>query len=263
MGDSEKNPPFYERRMFQGTVAVVALTTAVLALIGPLKGVIEDLFPTTEPVSWVEVVLDTSSAMEKEFDGETRLQAAAQAIEKAVKELDNEGLGLRRTATSCDGKSEQLVDLGSGHTDNVINEAQNQHPEGDSNIVDAVVGGLEEFKREPIASRGPDSRRLLVFTAGVSECSNGNLGEEIAEALESADISKSSKLELIALGASEEEQAQLEEFEAVLNKYAHVKLYTPENREELDSVAEEAGENASNANEQLEEEQQAGFYEQP
>jgi hypothetical protein len=261
-GDGKKGTPFYESRVFQGTAALVALATALLALVGPLKGVVDDLFPTEEPVSWVEVVIDTSSAMEKEFDGETRLEAATRAIQKAVKELDNEGLGLRRTATSCEGNNKQLVDLDSGHTENVINEAQNQRPEGESSIVDAVVGGLEEFKREPIASRGPESRRLLVFTAGVSECSEGNLGEEIGEALEGAEISKSSKVELIALGASEEEKGELEEFETVLKKYANVKLETPENSEELDSVAKEAGENASTANDALEEEKESGFYEQ-
>jgi hypothetical protein len=255
MAGEGKKPPFFERRTFQGTAAVVALAAAVLALVGPLKGIVNDLSSTTEPVSWVEVVLDTSSAMEAEFDGETRLEAASQAIEKAVKELDNSGLGLRRTATSCDGKSEQLVGLGSDHTDEVIDEARNQRPAGNSNLVDAVVGGLEEFKREPIASRGPESRRLLVFTAGVNECSDGDLGEEIAEALESADISESSKVELIALGASSDEKAQLEGFEAALDGYANVKLYTPENQEELNDAAEEAGEAALETTERAEEEE--------
>jgi hypothetical protein len=263
MDDGEKKEAFYERRAFQGTAAVVALATAVLALVNPLKGIVDDLSSDgTEPVSWVEVVLDTSAAMDKEFDGETRLQAAGDAIEKAVKELNNSGLGLRRTATSCDGNSEQLVELDSGHADEVIDEAQSQSAEGDSSIVDAVVGALEEFKREPIASRGPDSRRLLVFTAGVSECSSGNLGEEIGEALESADISEASKVELISLGASSDETAQLEEFEARLGEFANVKLYTPESTQELNSVAQEAGESASAADENLEEEKQAGFYEQ-
>lgn len=262
MGNGEKRPPFYERRTFQGTAAVVALVAAILALVGPLKGIVDDLFPATEPVSWVEVVLDTSSAMGKGFDGETRLQAATEAIEKAVKELDKSGLGLRRTATSCGGRSEQLVNLDSGNADEVIGEAQSLHPEGNASIVDAVVGGLEEFNGEPMASRGPQSRRLLVFTAGVSECSSGNLGEEVAEALESANISESSKVELIALGASGEERAQLAGFEAELDDYAQVKVYLPENKEELNSTAEEAGENASTADENLEGEREAGFYEQ-
>jgi hypothetical protein len=259
----ETTPPFYERRLFQGTAAVVALAAAVLALMGPLKSVIDELFPSTKPVSWVEVVLDTSSAMGREFDGETRLQAASQAIEKAVKELDNSGLGLRRTATSCDGESEQLVDLAGGHSDKVIAEARQLHPQGSSSIVDAVIGGLEEFQREPIASRGPASRRLLVFTAGVSDCSSGNVGEEIAEALSGADISQSSKVELIALGASGEEKDQLEEFETALDGVANVKLYTPEDQSELNDVAEEAGEQASATDERLETEREAGFYEQP
>jgi von Willebrand factor type A domain len=261
MGDGEKRPPFYEHRTFQGTAAVVALATAILALVGPLKGIVADLFPTTEPVTWVEVVLDTSAAMEKGFDGETRLQAAVGAVEKSIKELDNSGLGLRRTATSCAGESKQVVSLGGGHADDVIEEAEDLRPQGDGSIVDAVVGGLEQFQSEPMASRGPESRRLLVFTAGVSECP-GNLGEEISEALESADISAASKVELIALGASAEEEEELKEFEAVLDEQAgaHVRLYTPTNREELDDDAVEAGGNANTAEENLEAEREAGFY---
>lgn len=263
MADEGRKPPFFERRGFQGTAAVVALATAVLALVGPLRGIVEDLFPTTEPVTWVEVVLDTSSAMRKGFDGETRLEAATEAIEKTVKELDNSGLGLRRTSNSCEGRSEQLVGLDSSNADEVIDEAQSQHPEGDASIVDAVVGGLEEFNREPIASRGPESRRLLVFTAGVSECSTGNLGEEIAEALQSADISESSKVELISLGASSGEEAELQSLETALDGYANVRLYTPKSKEELNDVAREAGASASAADEQLTDERDAGFYDQP
>ncbi len=258
----KKRPPFYERRAFQGTAAVIALATAILALVGPLKGIVDDLFPTTEPVTWVEVVLDTSSAMEKGFDGETRMQAATQAIKKAVKELDNSGLGLRRTATDCDDNSKQVVKLGSDHADDVIKEAEEQQPEGEASIVDAIVGGLEEFNREPIASRGPESRRLLVFTAGVNECSDDDLGAEITEALETADISESSKVELIALGASAEEAAQLEELKAALAEEANVELYNPETTEELNSRAESAGEKANTANQKLEDESEAGFYEQ-
>jgi von Willebrand factor type A domain len=261
--DGEKGHHFFEKPAFKGTAAVVALATAVLALLGPLRSIIDDLFPSTEPVSWVEVVLDTSTAMGKEFDGETRLQAAAEAIEKAVKELDNSGLGLRRTAISCKGESEQLVGLDSGNTDKVVDEARDQQPQGSSSIVDAVIGGLEEFQREPIASRGPESRRLLVFTAGVSECSNGNVGEEIADALRGANISQSSKVELIALGASSEEKDELEEFEAALDEYANVNLYTPQDESELNDVAEDAGEQASAVAEHLEGEREAGFYEQP
>jgi hypothetical protein len=265
MTDEGKSPPFYERRAFQGTAAVVALGAAVLALIGPLKGIADDLFGQTEPVTWVEVVLDTSAAMEKEFDGETRLEAAAQAVEKSVKELDNSGLGLRRSAVDCAGESDQVVKLGADHVDDVIDAAENQHPTGSSSIVDAVVGGLEEFNREPMASRGPESRRLLVFTAGVNECTDGNLGEEVADALAGANISQASKVELIALGASDEELEQLRSFEAALGRggaTAGVTLYTPQDRQELDEATDEVSDGASTANEQLEGERGAGFYEQ-
>jgi hypothetical protein len=265
MSDDKKSTPFYERRLFQGTAAVVALVAAVLALEGRLGGIIGDLFPPPPPpVSWVEVVLDTSSAMQREFEGESQLEAAGGAIAKAVKELDNEGLGLRRTATSCEGKSEQLVGLDSDHSEEVVNEAQSQSPEGEASIVQAVVGGLEEFKREPIARRGAESRRLFIFTAGVNQCSNGDLGEELAEELEAVDINTSSKLELIALGASDTEIARLEEIKAALKKYAnvHMTLHAPENQRELNHVATKARKRAREANEVQEELTKSGMYDQ-
>jgi von Willebrand factor type A domain len=264
MPDGERNPPFYESRTFKGAAAVVTLATAVLALIGPLNGVVGALFPSGEkPVSWVEVVLDTSAAMEASFGGKSKLEAANGAIAKAVKELDNEGVGLRRSATSCDAKSEQLVDLAAGHNDEVIDEAQSQQPKGDASIVDAIVGGLEEFRREPMASGNPGSRRLLVFTAGVNECSHGDLAAEIAEELEGADVSKASKVEVFALGASSEEERRLEEFKSALGEYANVKLHTPESTRELNGEAEAAAESVSGTTEQLEEERQDGLYPQP
>ncbi|HEU5141680.1 MAG TPA: vWA domain-containing protein [Solirubrobacterales bacterium] len=261
--EERDNPAFYERRFFQGATAVVALAAAVLALVGPLRDIADDLFPKTEPVSWVQVVLDTSSAMEGEFDGETRLDAAAEAVGKAVKELRNQGLGLRRTAGSCDGESEQLVDLGAGHNDDVTEMAQRQTPGGKASIVDAVVGALGEFEREPIAAGSPQSRRLLVLTAGISQCSEQDLGEEMIEALELADISEASKLEVFALGASEQEREELRRFEAVLKDHGtHVDVHAPETSGELNRDAEQAGERAARANEILEEERDAGFYEQ-
>lgn len=263
VGDDEKsNVPFYERRAFQGTAAIVALATALLALVGPLKGVVDELFPSTEPVTWVEIVLDTSAAMEEEFDGVTKFEAANEAIRKAIKELDNSGLGLRRTATTCDGRSEQVVPLGGDHGDDVIDEARDLRPEGESSIVDAVVGGLEQFNREPMASRGPESRQLLVFTTAAGECSDDDLAKELEETLEGADISQSSRVELIALGTSSTEREQLQEFKAALGERANVDLYTPEDTEELNDVASEAAAQTDAVNEVLEDEREAGLYPQ-
>jgi|GEM_PF-3505909 len=281
--NEETSRHFYEHPAFKGTAAVVALVAAALALIGPLSGVFDDLFPDSPPpVSWVEVVLDTSVAMEKEFDGQTMLEAAAASIGKTVKELENEGLGLRRTATSCKGRSEQLVELDSGHAEEVTEEAMSQRPRGKASIVDAIVGGLQEFKREPIANRGPASRRLLVFTAGVSQCGEEDLEEEMTEALKEADISQSSEVEVVALGRSGSDGAQPgpsanggneareEEAESMVSPLSApledsglgVTVYEPESARELDELSEDIGARASRANEILEEERDNGFYEQ-
>jgi len=262
MGKTEQRKPFYERRGFQGTTAVVALVTALIALAGPLNSLVKGLFPSSpQPVSWVQVVLDTSDAMAKDFEGETRLEAAVGAIEKTVKELDNEGLGLRRTAVDCKGESKQLVALGADHAAAVVDEAKGLQPEGKASIVDAVVGALDEFNGEPMARGRPESRRLFVFMAGTDGCYGDDLSKELAIALEGANISKASRVEMIALGASDEEVAQLDALKAVLKEYAHVEVQAPQNGEELDEFAESAGESVGETSEQIEEEK-ANNYEE-
>lgn len=258
MPDDEKRPLFFERRHFQGTVAVVGLFSAILAIVGAPKlwNVVSDLFAGgAPPTSYTEVVLDTSASMGGPFHGnETMLQAAAHEIGESVKELTNEGLGLRRTARTCEGRSERLISLGKEHTDEVTAAAQQQRPEGRSNIVDAVIGALQDFQTPDIQSRPPSSRRLLVFTTAVNECRKRSVAQELENAISAKEISARSSLAVFALQPSAGEQSQLEALERVLGN--HVTIYpaqTPEDLEEATNAVNSEYEQRAREEEQNEE----------
>jgi hypothetical protein len=249
--------PFWERGWFKGAVAVVGLVAAVWALVGAprLWEVVADAFSTDPPVSYTEVVLDTSSAMGEDFEasGETKLDAAARAIRQSVGELGNEGLALRRTSPECGESSELVVDFGSDQAEEVAATAQEQQPSGSPNLTSAVIAALDDFKT-PVRSDGPPStKRVLVFTAGLDRCFEGDAVEKIGAELEGAEISKSSTLTLIALKSSGQDLRRLEELKDALGQYAYVDTRTPETVEELDDAVENVVEVDDRAEKQLEE----------
>jgi len=253
----EEGGPFWERGWFKGVVAVVGLVAAVWALVGAprLWDVVADALSSDPPVSYTEVVLDTSSAMGEDFagKGETKLDAAARAIRQTVGELDNEGLALRRTGSDCGGSSELVVDFGSDQADEVASTAQKQQPSGSPNLTGAVIAALDDFKTPGRSDGPPSTRRVLVFTAGVDECFEGDAVEKIGAELEGAEISKSSSLTLIALKSSGQDLRRLKELEEALSGYAYVDSRTPETVDELDQAVENVVEVDDQAEKQLEE----------
>jgi hypothetical protein len=255
MADDEGTPHFYERPGFLGTAAVVGLVSAIWALVGaptPWK-VVGDVFSTEGvALSNTEVILDTSSAMGDPFEGEadTKLDAAVRAIGQSG-ERDDEGLALRRTNPSCEGEEELLVDFGTDHKGEVLSVAEEQRPEGKSNITNAVIEALGDFRTQDFG--GPRStRRVLVFTAGRDDCFEGNMAGKIKAELKGADISAS--FTLIALKVSGVELERLEELKNALESAdAYVETRTPRTEEQLDGVVEDVKEQSRQAIEEGEE----------
>lgn len=281
MSDGKEKPPFYERRLFQGTAAVVALVAAVLALGKPIKSLIDELSPDQpKHVSWTEVVLNTSAVMGEHFGGkdETRLTSAGHAIEKRVKELGNSGVGLRTTPASCEGNSEQLVGLANGTPDEVTSEAQRQHATGNSSIIDAIDGALNDFERKPMSMGKEKRKNIIVFTAGSARCPYDEVSkiEDTLAAMEPKHIpgveffqltaegegqaaagarTRRPQSELVASSGLDGEGAELEAITAVLSKYTQPRVHRVASPEELYEEAEAAGKEAAKTEERLEEEE--------
>lgn len=249
MDDGNGRHPFYERRGFQGTVAVVSLAAALTALVGaptPWSVAASIFFPAGVAVSNTEIVLDTSAAMGQRFaQGETKLDAAVRAIEQSSTH-DEEGLALRRTSAICGGDGELLVDFGTDHEDAVLTAAREQRPSGSSAIVSAVLEALGDFRNEPSFNGPRSTRRVLVFTAGDEDCFEGDVARRIESELKGADVRAS--FTLIALRPSGPGLEGLAELEGALRSAdAFVETRTPDTPGQLEDVVDDVDRDAEEA----------------
>jgi hypothetical protein len=235
MADSQKTPPFYEQRWFQGAVALIGLATTIWALVGAPKPwqVAADLSATKLPLSDTELVLDASSAMGESFGHRSKLDAAADAIGQYVVPLSHEGLALRRAGGECDEAGELLVDFGSGHSDDVQEAAAEQQPEGSSNMSYAVRAAIDDFTAEGFRNGPSAEKRILIFTGGEDECAE-YATDEIRDALQQSGIE--TVFRLVALGATKKEEHRLEAFKRALAPYADVEIRAPSTEAQLEEV---------------------------
>jgi hypothetical protein len=242
MAEEEKSPAFYERRPFRGVVAVLGLVTAMLAIAGPLRSVIDGLFPGPgTPVLNAEVIFDTSAAMEKPMRGsEKRRDTALEALGD-TRFWPAEGVGLRRTDPSCDQEpSDLLVPIGTGHVDEVQAVAARQKPEGSSNLVAAIASAVSEFMEPPYSHDPTGDKRVIVFTAGVDECTADPAGQ-LESLLRGSGINRArSEFKLIGLKASASEARRLGRIEDVLRRAgAYARVWTPRNNRQANRAVEE------------------------
>ena len=237
MASTDHSPPFYERRWFQGAVAVVGLAAAIWALVGAPKPwqVAADLSSTKLPLSDTEIVLDASSAMAGRFGDGTKLDAAARAVGQYVVPFNNEGLALRRAGGGCSEPGELLVDFGDDHSDDVSEAAAEQRPAGRSNVAYAVRAAVDDFTAERFHG-SQSSKRILIFMGGEDECAE-DATEEIRDELDRSGIS--AVFRVVALKVSGKALKRLKDFEKELAPYADVEIRTPDTEGQLEEVIEE------------------------
>jgi hypothetical protein len=240
----QQPPPFYERRSFQGAVAVVGLLTAVWALVGAPKpwSVAHDLTVTKVPLSNTEIVLDTSGAMAKPFGDGTKLEAATDAIAKFAASSSSSGLALRQTGGGCYDDGDVLVGFGAEHGDDVREVAAGVHAGGVSNVINTVRGAIDEFTSERF--RDPSStRRVVVFMGGEDSCVEA-AGNEISDALDGLGVDTTFRM--YALGLSDREMKSMSHFKAEVADYAKVEVLPVASKGDLEkAVGQEAEELAT------------------
>jgi hypothetical protein len=255
-GETKEAPPFYERRSFQGTVAVVGLLAAVWGLLGapPPWKIVQELSEADLARSNTEIVLDTSTAMGDSFtDGETKLGAAIHAI-RAGGARNDEGLGLRLTNPDCESEERPLIDVGKHHVEAVRGAAEKLKPEGKSNITGAVAEALAEFRANPDFNRPGSVRRVVVYTSGHDDCPGDGLSKEIEVDLELTH--EATSFTLIALRPSEADSRQLNALESALDSAGAVaETVHAESPEELEEATAQADSETEQAVEEAKQEE--------
>ncbi len=232
--EPQKKAPFYEQRWFQGAVAVVGLIGAVWVLSVKVFDTASQITASETVYANTAIILDTSEGMGEPFGGGTKLDAAVKAVERYVVPLDGEGLALRRTGRSCDEGSARLVDFGTGHADDVVEEAREQHAEGRSTLAYAVIEAITEFTASDDFQGPASARQIVIITGGVGgeECLGSEAGAEIRRRLEGSGIDATFKM--VALSPSPSASERLESFEEALGEEAEFAVVeTPEELEEV------------------------------
>lgn len=243
MAEEPKQKPFYERPWFAGTVALVGLVGAVWVLSARVVDTADDIAANSQETvySYTQIILDTSEGMGEPFGDGTKLDAGVEAVERYVMPLEGEGLALRRTGRTCDEHPEQLVEFGTGHADDVVDEARGQYAEGRSALASAVIETITDFVASGDFRESASARRIVIITGGVGdeECLLGEGADEIRRRLEDTGIDATFKL--VALSPTPSANERLDSFEAVLGE--EVEFAVVETPEELaEAVAEDTAE---------------------
>jgi hypothetical protein len=224
MVDGESRAPFYESRWFKGSAAVVALAVSVAALVGPLGGLIGDLFSSEHPRINTEIVMDSSAAMEDRLGPSpiTKLDGAKGAIADYARPFADQGLALRAFG-GCDQTGQLLVDFGSNHGDDVAEAAARQQAHGGADLGDAVRAAIDDFTDLP----SDTTKRVVVFAGAVDQCGGASAtARDISDFLNGTGVS--AEFRLVGVDVSARDKAQLETLKRALGKAAETDYaYTP------------------------------------
>jgi hypothetical protein len=154
---------------------VPALAIPVGVAVGALAvGSVVDDGVVARSLHNVEIVLDRSAAMAAELDGRPRGEIAAEKVGEAVRPLDDSGLALRAFGGDCAEVPELVVPFGTRRSERIEEAAHTLEPEGDANLVDAIVAAIDDFGDPDLYPDGVDledtDNRILVITASSDTC---------------------------------------------------------------------------------------------
>jgi hypothetical protein len=231
--------PFHERGAFKAAVAVIGLLGGLWGVLGAPKPweVATELAANPLPLRNTEIVLDASARMGEPFGKATKLEIAAEAVDRYAAADEHVGLALRRIGGSCDESSEPLVGFDDRQVSDVTSAAANLKPQGSSNLSLAVRTAINDFAGEAFHRPGSENQ-IVIFAGGGDECGD-KTGWEIRRQLEQAKIEP--EFHVYAINVSKKEMKSLEALRRQLKPVAPVQLDRAENVEQLyEAVQEDA-----------------------
>lgn len=169
---SPKRPgiPFEKKKLYTTTAAIVTLIGGVLAAVIKFHDVLS-FFKPKQVQENTEIVLDRSEAMNQQFEGGTKLQAALAAVENVLREqvADRDNLAFREFGGPCSGDNTQLaLKFDQNNVDQLRKLLQNTRAEGQASLAHAVIDASGDFN-DPERFKGV-SKRIIVITGGDDAC---------------------------------------------------------------------------------------------
>jgi hypothetical protein len=174
---SETPEPKVRRSMWDRFGLPVVIGVAVSLIGATVVAVVGYLTRPAEPVSVnIELILDTSEAMERKFGGSTRFRAAIAELLDFVGPRDADNLALWTSGGSCgDDGTEEVVPFGQQNSDEIQAVLRGLRPQGPANIGDAIVEATGTFS-DPDRFPAGVPKNVLLFTAGRDTCEGDYVG---------------------------------------------------------------------------------------
>jgi hypothetical protein len=173
------------------------------------------------------LVLDVSAGMARPFGKDrTRFEAAVQAVEDFTVPLTNEGLALRTFGGPCDERGKLVVDFGADHGDDVRGATAEQHPRGQSNLVNAVRAAIDDFADH---DRFPqdDAKRIVIFTGTVDNCQGPDAAAAIRDDIKHLEVNAVFKV--VGVRVKKKDEKRLLAFKRALGRTADIAFITEPN----------------------------------
>ncbi len=168
------DPQAVWRRQLSRRVPALAIPVGVAVGALVVGSAVDDGGVVARSLHNIEIVLDRSAAMAAELDGRPKGTIAAEKVGSAVKSLDDSGLALRAFGGDCAAVPELVVPFGTERGERIEEAAHDLEPDGDANLVDAIVAAIDDFGDPDLYPDGVDlediDNRILVITASGDTC---------------------------------------------------------------------------------------------
>lgn len=194
------------------------LITAVAAplLVAGIIALIRELIKPEEPVDVnIELILDTSKIMGREFGKTTRFEAAIDQVVEIVGPRDADNLALWTSGGSCGPEgTQEVVPFGQNNSDEIRAALEELEPQGEANLGDAIVTATSAFS-DPDRFPADVGKNVIVLTAGKDTCDDDyvdKIESRLGEVGEEVDVT----FRVLALKASPKVKQQLRTLERML-----------------------------------------------
>jgi hypothetical protein len=125
----------------------------------------------------IELILDTSKVMGREFGKTTRFEAAIAELLEIVEPRDAENLSLWTSGGSCGPEgTEEVVPFGQNNSDEIRAALRELEPQGEANLGDAIVTATSAFS-DPDRFPADVQKNVMVLTAGKDTCDDDYVGK--------------------------------------------------------------------------------------
>jgi Mg-chelatase subunit ChlD len=180
----------------------------------------------------IEIILDTSAAMRKPFEGRTKLEAAVKGLNKVLdlQVAGRDNLAFRQFGGPCRGQNtRRLVDFGQSNAGPIRAALATLNSDGETATAAAVSSAARDFDDPRFDGV---QRRGLIITGGQDSC-NPRAADDIRRALQSKRIRPD--FWFIGMDVPPDQQRQLSEIQKATGGRP---IFFVKNQNELESTLE-------------------------